>query len=263
MFRAQAIVCARGITRFHEPICTVFFSCSFSFVFASFLVFINLFSFLLFAVFAFVLLIPPVLCFFASFPRTCLLLRHCICNTLLFWFCCVLFVCPLFFLRHKNRCTRRSGPTACVHWPCCFGLVACVLTCFCPVSFVFGFWWTIPRWCDLGCTLFHLFLVFVAGLLPCFFIFAKTRRWHACQNIVFPAYWEPPIPSFCAPPAPYYVTVSIHTIRVHSFTCGLVYVHVASVHVCVLPMFACWRVVRMCVCRRRWCINVCVRGIMC
>ena len=93
------------------------------------------------------------------------------------------------------------------------------------------------------------------------FYSAKTRRWHACQNITFTAYWEPPIPSFRAPPTPYYVTVFIHTIRVHSFTYGLVYVPVASVHVCVLVMFACWRVVSMCVCRLPWCINVCVRGI--
>ena len=60
------------------------------------------------------------------------------------------------------------------------------------------------------------------------FAFAKTRRWHACQHIVFLAQWGAHIPSFCdrpyytiplRPPAPFVGVHAPHTLRVCYLLC--------------------------------------------
>ena len=181
VFRAQATACARGIARF---LCTNWY-CIF---FLRFFVCFHKFS-CIYLIFFLLLICNVCFCVVASscFVFFCLFPPDMpVAQTLHMQYLAVLILLRSFclsvdFFRHKNRCTRKGGPTACVHWMCCFGLVSCVLKCFCPVSFVFGFWWAIPRWCDLGCTLFPLFVVFVAGFLSCFFILRFLLVCHPCQ----------------------------------------------------------------------------------
>ena len=136
----------------------------------------------------------------------------------------------------------------------------------CFLFFLLCIFWLVASYSEciggvpFGWTVSSLFVVFVTGFC-CPFFLRKNPSLTYLPIYRVPCPLGPSHTVFSCPPVPYHPTRPSQTIHAHPCTSGLVCVCFV---VCAV-WFGSWsigvQVVRRCVCRRVWCVFVCVRHV--